>query len=818
MTTLNTSISPFVDSQFPAFYREQGPNFIAFIKAYYEWLEQPNGITYTANNIVYKSDDINVINQSRSLLDYIDVDTTEQQFVQHFKNTYINSLPENIAADKQLLVKHILDLYRSKGSQRSYELLFRLLFNEDITIYTPNNFLFKPSDGNWVVPHYIEVSGSQYLNDMIGKEIYNSSGTASAVVENFYAKVEQNKIINVLYISSVAGRFKFGEKIICDAIPELNISNAPTIVGSLTSVSVQSGGYNYSPGDVVSVIGSGSGGKARVVSTQNQNGKVVFNLINGGSGFSSNPVISVLPTLNIFITGASNTFNINDKVTDGSTSANGTVVFANSSLVTTINFSNTNFNPGEILTNGTTTATITGISGGGGSGASFSVGALTNPYIFNFDIDYISNTASSILTDNLEIGYSTANTFQIVFNANTGAFSSTGNTVYSSTNSVTLDVITTSTSNVVVGESLSNTSLGISGLYVYRSEPNLILVTGTDTNLTNANLVSGVVLISNTSASTIKIVNKFNKETVVGNGTITGISGSGPYTLGVGFPSGTTNGYFIPTGTLIDSYSGKTTNIVSVTRTDNWGYFIPAVNQNLDSTINSLFNYTSIPTGTIAYLSNINPGAGYSSNPYISIIEPNIAALNIPDGNGGILGQDAVISAIASSAKGIITSVQVIDSGFGYNPNETVFLQSTNTLNQTVASGTSVIEFDGVGLGSWTDNKGFVSDINYLQDNIFYQQFSYQIIAKRMLNTYESLVRELIHPSGIALFGKFSVNSLMTNNQSNFEEFILQQNGNVLLVDINADGTNDTLTDQSGNNLLDEFYDYLTDDSYALTF
>jgi hypothetical protein len=32
-------ISNFVESQFPVFYQEEGPNFILFMKAYYEWME-----------------------------------------------------------------------------------------------------------------------------------------------------------------------------------------------------------------------------------------------------------------------------------------------------------------------------------------------------------------------------------------------------------------------------------------------------------------------------------------------------------------------------------------------------------------------------------------------------------------------------------------------------------------------------------------------------------------------------------------------------------------------------------------------------------
>jgi hypothetical protein len=151
-------ITPFIEAQFPQFYQEEGPLFIEFVKAYYEWLEQSDNIT----------------NQTRSLMEYRDLDTTTTAFIKYFKNKYINSLPENIVADKTLLMKHILDLYRSKGTERSYSLLFRMLFNEDIEIYVPGKYIFKPSDNEWVLPKYIEVSDSPYLFEFIGKKNFSS--------------------------------------------------------------------------------------------------------------------------------------------------------------------------------------------------------------------------------------------------------------------------------------------------------------------------------------------------------------------------------------------------------------------------------------------------------------------------------------------------------------------------------------------------------------------------------------------------------------------------------------------------------------------
>ena len=134
-------ISPLIASQFPSFYKEQGPNFIAFVKAYYEWMEQEGEI----------------INVSRSMLDNIDIDKTQEQFIDYFVRTFIQQIPYNIAVNKQLLIKHCVDLYRTKGTKRAIELLFRLVFDESIEFYIPGEHLFKSSDNTWFVPKYIEV-------------------------------------------------------------------------------------------------------------------------------------------------------------------------------------------------------------------------------------------------------------------------------------------------------------------------------------------------------------------------------------------------------------------------------------------------------------------------------------------------------------------------------------------------------------------------------------------------------------------------------------------------------------------------------------
>lgn len=87
-------ISPLIPSQFPAFYYSDGPNFIEFVKAYYEWLEQDaRTLSIHTTNTPYVG---SVTTETRSLLDYLDVDLTQERFLKYFKDTYLADFPQNL--------------------------------------------------------------------------------------------------------------------------------------------------------------------------------------------------------------------------------------------------------------------------------------------------------------------------------------------------------------------------------------------------------------------------------------------------------------------------------------------------------------------------------------------------------------------------------------------------------------------------------------------------------------------------------------------------------------------------------------------------
>lgn len=652
---LDPHVNVTIPSQFPQVYNEKGPNFIAFMKAYYEWLEQ------TGNPLWY----------SRNFSNIIDIDNTLDQFIIHFKNEYMANIPGNIAANQRLLIKHITDLYLSKGSKRGFELLFRILFNEDIDFYLPSQAIFKLSDNEWSNLQYLEVTDSNYLNELIGTMITSSTG-ATAIVEDYNKVLVNNKVINVLSLSNVDGEFIYGEPIISPTVNGLTTNNAPIVLGSLQSVSIYNGGIFFKEGDIVNIKGNQSVGVGRVASVTSESGKIVFNIVNGGYGFTMNPQIIV--------------------------------------------------------------------SGGNGTGATFSVGGLSNVQTIIVDTDvfgYYYNTQLESNTAGFTLDLTgVSGTFQV------------GEVVNAYSNGVSLDFFYSVPANhLLATETLSNTVLGISGLQiVFLDNPSFVVVTGTETALNNANLVAGAVLVGGTSGNKIHVNSVLPKTQYHSNATVTAITGAN---VTVNFA----NGYFLPTSVLHGQTSGASGTISATIRNTSWGFPVSG-NTNLDTAINNTLTYENLNIGTITRLTMEDPGQNYISNATVSIIEPLVSQLQINDGVGGFWGDDALITATSLYANGIITSLQVLDSGYGFVHDETVVISANGPY---IASGSAVVDGLGKSIGSFKNNNSLLSDDQYLQDSYYYQLFSYEIVAERMIDTYEQFVNDLVHPIGYKMFGRFRV-------------------------------------------------------------
>jgi hypothetical protein len=120
----------------PEFVREEYPLFVTFLEAYYEFLENKQGTN--------KND---LLTESKNLKTIFDIDASIDEFEQNFFNTYASLIPVDVQGNKDLLIKNILPLYQSKGSENSFKLLFRFLFGQEPTIVYPKDNILRASDG-----------------------------------------------------------------------------------------------------------------------------------------------------------------------------------------------------------------------------------------------------------------------------------------------------------------------------------------------------------------------------------------------------------------------------------------------------------------------------------------------------------------------------------------------------------------------------------------------------------------------------------------------------------------------------------------------
>ena len=270
---INDKISIFVKDQFPQFYKEDGPIFEAFVEAYYEFLEQTD----------------QSLDFSRNLIEYQDIDTTTAEFLDQFKKLYLEQLPGLVKSDDRLTIKHIMDFYRAKGSERSIQLLFRILFDEAAIVNKPGEDVLKPSTSEFRLPRYIEVYAPE-INNLIaleGLEIIGATSGAKGFIETISTNIIGGARVHIIQLSNLRGNFLRGEIIAksSDGITD----NMPVVTGSLSSVDITLGGQDFVKGDEFNVIADvGKQGLVRATAIDNATGLIEYQLSNGGFGFSTN--------------------------------------------------------------------------------------------------------------------------------------------------------------------------------------------------------------------------------------------------------------------------------------------------------------------------------------------------------------------------------------------------------------------------------------------------------------------------------------------------------------------------------------------------
>jgi len=182
MQGYDNRLSHFINGQIPNFVREDHPVFVAFMEAYFEWLQL--------------SEDGKRISPL-TLLDQRDIDESLDSFVSLFREEYLKNFPKELAfdqttgaiLDERKLMKHIRAFYKAKGTEKAYRFLFQILYNTFAELYYPKKDILRLSDGKWNTVSKIKTTSinGRRIFDYIGGTISQRAGDGSLLA---YAQIK----------------------------------------------------------------------------------------------------------------------------------------------------------------------------------------------------------------------------------------------------------------------------------------------------------------------------------------------------------------------------------------------------------------------------------------------------------------------------------------------------------------------------------------------------------------------------------------------------------------------------------------------------
>lgn len=850
-------ISTFIDSQFPDVYKQDGELMILFVKAYYEWLESSN----------------QTLNISRDIAQYIDVDQSVSSFLEHFKKTYLFGIPEISNADYKFIIKHILDLYRSKGNKLSLELYFKLVYGINVDVYIPNEHIIKPSDSEFFTPKYVEtyVNNKQALIAFNGDTITGETSGASAYVVNIVGLTVNGKVIHVFYLDNVVGEF-IGNELIRDS----SSTYRTRLFGSLSGVNITNGGSGFSVGDRIRVnTDNSTEGVIRVIEVVEGSGIPTISLSEGGSGYSANSEVSniIVSNVTLEVSSISNTNILNRPANTFEMFETVTIPRSTLTFTPTSGFTNTINNKTYVIgTNSTFGHVANGLVGGFGN-TSLILYRTSGNWNAAVTILVAGNTTANAIIDSYTdttitakyIGIKTLasgsqiiglvdNTDVILAESQSFLQGDTSNTVAdifanrSGSNTV-LSISTvgnTESSNVYTEfiNSYMSTAIGNTtnpSTYGFPKDTDANTLSVLDKALTSCNHLLGEVTSITVSSSgngyladpIVLVQNKFVDDKLVGKREVvfdqragaafevgdvlrqsnpktlrkftfdTNYGDVADLTVGEGV-SHSYNSTWTTTGiinskdidensirvgelkTFDENYVVQYVDDQVLTNSDSAAVFTGSISganvsvitlaetetRFANSTSKILESYSSNNSMIVKLMSIEEEEILYVSNTYRLSTNNNSKSCRVLEVNDytpnsfnrtEFAGLNANIFANVVIGEGVISNVDVVDSGFNFlTGNNIVFTNYDNNAVLAV-NGTAIANGTGVGPGLYKTKSGFLNEDSFIHDNDFYQTYSYQVLSEYELNRYEKNLKQILHTAGFKLFGKVQVDTYNNN-------------------------------------------------------
>ena len=323
-----TNLSAVVSRQLPEHIREDYPTFVAFVEAYYEYL-QAQGVDFTTIR---------------------DIDRTLTEFVDQFRKELAYNLP-NITQNERFLLQNVKDQYLAKGSEGSYKLLFKLLFGKEVELIYPGRSMLRASDGRWnqEISVFAKVDYGDPEN-VVGKLVDIQTPTRILRVlidrrQDIVGEVDRIVLIDPnqqVYEFFLDKRF-FGNVSPGDRIRFRDEFQA-TILPATQTLDVTQRGKNFRIGQVFELrSGTGTGALMKVTAVTDTGGIKYAELIKFGIGYTANFAVTLLASNSVTSIGTGATTSSSTLVQESTYSSAGAGTVTASSSSTTVTGSGTNF-------------------------------------------------------------------------------------------------------------------------------------------------------------------------------------------------------------------------------------------------------------------------------------------------------------------------------------------------------------------------------------------------------------------------------------------------------------------------------------------
>jgi len=730
----NQKTSLLIPQQLPAFIREDSSyaNFLAFLEAYYEWLEQTNNVT----------------DRSKNILNYADIDNTTEEFINYFTEEYLSYFPQEILANKPAVIKIAKQLYQSKGTTASYKFLFRILFNSDVDFFFTKDAVLKASSGVWYVAKNLNVDTSDQnwllLNNLPSGSlrVFGETTKSFATIENVIFTGTKMQV----YISNPVRQFSSGEFVrVVDSNNKdyiININGANyilrgPIVGQVNQIIIDPNnqGLLYQPGDPLVFYGGLDPGStdsaAAEVATTSKGSFASIGLVNGGYGyrFSPNTVITVNADAQVLPNAVVGTVNA-----DPSQQAN--VYFVPTDIIATVANSYI-----------------------GNTAAGFGPPPLGNS-VYNFSINQSANANTTL-----------ANAFSFIefttFPISSVLLTSSGTGI-----STVREIFASSYYPVQSGGQGNLANLGIlapiqiqSGGQGYRANDQIVFTGGSGygalANVASVNIANGNTITSITYVRTTPqkfalggMGYQYSLPSISVNSANASASGAVLYVPSV-----------LGVGATFSAQGDRLGGITSVTITD------PGQDYSSTPNISLAVQDLSVVVPSTLFLPNkgdiLFQGSSFAAATYTATVD-SYSILSFSGNSSQIIYNVRVYN---------YSSKPIYDLPLKLNSNNQQFITLTNSYNTintasrydsggvlTYGDGTAkatAVFVNGLNSssGQYLNTQGQPSGFSVLQ-NQEYNNFTYQLTSGVEIAKYRKVLLDLLHPTGLKVLGRYTIESL----------------------------------------------------------